>query len=272
MSKKNFIVPHDFTDVADCALNHAIVTAKVVDANIYLLHVVSKEKNIKSAEEKLKSIIEKNKEHNIAIHAKVRIGNIFEDIGEFAAENHAELIFMGTHGASGWQMISGSYALKVVTNSTVPFVIVQKRNINVDGYNDIVVPLDLHKETKQKLAIVASMAKYFQSRVHVITPNESDEFLKNKINANLLFAQRFFEERGIEMSARLAPPAGFDKEIVRWAVEKDADLIAIMNINKSNLLGFTSNYEQYIITNDAEIPTLIVNPIDTPYGSSVLFT
>ena len=116
------------------------------------------------------------------------------------------------------------------------------------------------------------MAKYFQSRVHVITPNETDEFLKNKVNANILFAQKFFEERGIEMTAKLANPSGFDKEIVKFAVEKDADLIAIMNQNKSNLLGFASNYEQYIITNDAEIPTLIVNPIDTPYGSSVLFS
>lgn len=271
MSNKSFIVPHDFSEVGDNALNHAIITAKVVNAKIYILHVVSKEKNIKKAEAKLLEIIEANKEHGIELIPRVRIGNIFEDIGEFAAENHAELIFMGTHGASGWQHIAGSYALKVVTNSSVPFIIVQEKSINVDGYDDIVVPLDLHRETKQKLAIVASMAQYFKSRVHVIIPNETDEFLRNKVNANILFAQRFFEERNIEMTAKLAPPAGFDKEIVRFAVEKDADLIAIMNQNKSNLLGFASNYEQYIITNDAKIPTLIVNPMETPYGSSILF-
>src|SRR5690554_7074268 len=84
------------------------------------------------------------------------------------------------------------------------------------------------------------MAKYFKSRVHVITPNKTDEFLKNKVTANILFSKRFFEERGIEMTATLAPSNGFDKEVVKLAVEKDADLIAIMNQNKSNYLGARS--------------------------------
>lgn len=272
MSDKSFIVPHDFSEVADSALNHAITTAKVVGAKIYILHVVSKNKEIADAEKKLNEIIKAQKT-KIELIPKVRVGTIFEDIGDFAAEYHAELIFMGTHGASGWQHIAGSHALKVVTHSTVPFIIVQLKSVGESGYDDIVVPLDLHRETKQKLAIVASMAKYFKSRVHVITPNETDEFLKNKVTANILFSKRFFEERGIEMTATLAPSSGFDKEVVKLAIEKDADLIAIMNQNKSNYLGaFGSNYEQYMITNDAQIPTLVVNPIDTPYGSSVLFS
>jgi nucleotide-binding universal stress UspA family protein len=273
MSIKSFIVPHDFLEVADCALSHAITTAHVVGAKIYILHVVPRNKEIDTAEEKLNKLIESKKEQGIDLVPKVRVGNIFEDIGDFATEHHAELIFMGTHGASGWQHISGSHALKVVTHSTVPFIIVQQKDIGENGYDDIVVPLDLHKETKQKLAIVASMAKYFESRVHVITPKETDEFLKNKVTANIKFAQKFFSERGIEMSATLAPSGGFDKEVVKLAISNDADLIAIMNQNKSNYLGaFGSNYEQYMITNDAQIPTLVVNPIDTPYGNSVLFT
>ena len=49
MSKKVFIVPHDFTAVADFALSHAIATAKTLDAEILLLHVVAKEKAIAEA-------------------------------------------------------------------------------------------------------------------------------------------------------------------------------------------------------------------------------
>lgn len=273
MSEKSFIVPHDFSEVADNALSHAITTAKVVDAKIYLLHVVSKQKEISKAEEELQKVIKRFESENIEIVPKVRMGNIFDDIGNFASENHAELIFMGTHGASGWQHIAGSYALKVITNSSVPFVIVQKETeIGTNGYDEIVVPLDLHKETKQKLAIVASMAKYFKSRVHVVTPNETDEYLKEQVNINVIFAERFFKERDIEMTATVAPSSGFDKEVVKVAIEKDADLIAIMNQNKDKLLpAFGSNYEQYMITNDAKIPVLVVNPIDTPYGRSILF-
>jgi nucleotide-binding universal stress UspA family protein len=95
---------------------------------------------------------------------------------------------MGTHGAHGWQHVVGSNALKVVTNSHVPFIIVQEKAVKSTGYDTIVVPMDLHKETKQKLSIVANLAKYFNSKVHVVTPIETDSYLKHQLETNILFA------------------------------------------------------------------------------------
>ena len=274
MSKKTFIVPHDFTPIADNALDHAIRTAAPLGAQIYVLHVVSKEKSLSEAEENLDQIIKKFDHLGVDLIPSVRLGSIFEDIGDFAKEHHAELIFMGTHGAHGWQHITGSHALKVVTNSDVPFIIVQDKKIKLDGFKNIVVPMDLHKETKQKLAMVSSLATYFNSKVHVVTPDETDEFLKHHVQANIQFAKRFFAERNVEMESAIIPNSGFDKGVVKYAVSIDADLIAIMNLNRSNFLSaITANYEQYIITNDAKIPALIVNPIDMGgYGQSVLFS
>ena len=271
MSQKTFIVPHDFTDVANIALDHAVATAKPLGAQIYLLHVISKDKDIDGAEKKLAEVI-KNYDGSVEIKAAVRLGNIFEDIGDFAAEHHAELIFMGTHGTHGWQHLTGMNALKVITHSSVPFVIVQEKTPQETGYNDIVVPLDLNKETKQKLAIVANLAKYFKSRVHVITPEETDEFLRHQVKANIMFAKKYFAEREIDVTTTLAPGSGFDKEVIKHAVNVDADLIAIMNLNKNSVLGvLASNHEEYIITNDARIPILIMNPIEGSFSFSADF-
>ena len=273
MSKKVFIVPHDFTSVGNIALEHAIASARPLNAAVHLLHVVSKDSQIKEAVEKLEIVIKQYDSEGVEIVPTVRIGSIFEDIGEYAAEHSAELIFMGTHGAHGWQHITGSHALKVVTSSTVPFIIVQERSVKPTGYDSIVVPMDLHKETKQKLSIVASLAKYFNSKVHVVTPDESDEYLRHQVESNIIFSQRFFMNRGIEMTSAIVSSSGFDKEVVKYAVSVDADLIAIMNLNRSSFLNaITANYEQYIITNDALIPTLILNPIDSASSNSGSFT
>lgn len=262
MSSKTFIVPHDFTDVANIALDHAISTAKPLNGEIYLLHVVAKDKDIADAETKLNQVVS-NYSGGVKLIPTVRVGNIFEDIGEFAAEKHAELIFMGTHGTHGWQHLTGMNALKVITRSSIPFVIVQEKTAKDDGYENIVVPLDLNKETKQKLTIVANIAKYFNSKVHVITPEETDEFLRHQVKANIVFAKKFFAERDVEVTTTLAPASGFDKEVIKHAVKVDGDLIAIMNLNKGSLLGvITSSHEEYIITNDAQIPVLIMNPIE----------
>ena len=233
MSKKKLIVPYDFSEVSDSAIEHALVTAGVVNAEVHVIHVVSKKDEIKEIKAKLEKEISRlkasSKASNIDLITHIRVGNIFDDIAEFAAELGAELIFMGTHGAHGWQHITGSHALKVVTSSATPFIIVQEDKINASGYDDIVVPLDLHKETKQKLTLVANMAQYFNSKVHVVIPDETDEFLIHTVKANIIFANKFFNERGIEISTTLAPANDFDKEVIRHAVKVGADLITIMN-------------------------------------------
>lgn len=277
MTKKKLLVPYDFSEVADSAIEHALVTAKAVDAEVHILHVVSKKEAIKEAKEKLEVALAKAKSvsrvKDVNIEAHVRVGNIFDDISDVSLELGAELIFMGTHGAHGWQHITGSHALKVVTNSATPFVIVQESKIDVNGYNDIVVPLDLEKETKQKLTLVANMAKYFNSRVHVIIPDETDEFLKHTIKANIIFANKFFGDRGIQCTTTLAPASGFEKEVVKHAIKVNGDLIAIMNTQKNQILGaWGSNHEQYIITNDAKIPALILNPINASNAYQAIFT
>jgi nucleotide-binding universal stress UspA family protein len=274
MSKKTFIVPHDFTKVADIALEHAIATAKPLDAEVQLLHVVSKRNQIHEANVNLEGIVEKYNALGVDLIPNVRVGSIFEDIGDFAAEHEARLIFMGTHGAHGWQHVTGSYALKVVTKSSVPFIIVQEKVVKPTGYDSIVVPMDLNKETKQKLTIVSRLAKYFGSMVHVVIPDENDDFLKHQVKSNILFAKRFFKDRDIDMKHSIISRNGFDKEVVKYAVSVDADLIAIMNLNKGNLFNvISSNYEQYIITNDALIPALIVNPVyKEGYGQSIMFS
>jgi nucleotide-binding universal stress UspA family protein len=272
MKDKTFIVPHDFTSVADTALNHALITALKVNAKILILHVVPKADKVADATKKLTEFIRNTDAKGIELIPFVRVGNIFEDIAEFATENNAGMIFMGTHGASGWQHVTGSHAMKVITNSAVPFIVVQEKKIRTEGYNDIVVPLDLNKETKQKLVVVAELAHYFDSRVHIVTPDENDDFLLAKVKANISFAKTFFAERKIEITVTMKPKSNFDKEVVKHAVAIDADLVAIMNLVRNSLFaGLGSGYEQYMITNDAQIPVLIMNPIENSYGSSVLF-
>jgi len=273
MSKKALIVPHDFSEISDGALKHALVTASIVDADVHVLHVVEKKSEINSSERKLEELISKfDNPKKVNIVAHTRIGNIFDDIGDFATELHAEIIFMGTHGAHGWQHIAGSHALKVVTQSTVPFVVVQSGNVEENGYDDIVVPLDLHKETKQKLTVVANMAKYFNSKVHVIIPDEKDEYLLNTVRANIIFANKFFAERNIEITTVLAPSKDFDHEVVKHAQKLNADLIAIMNLQKNSMFGtLVGKHEQNMLTNEAEIPVLIVNPVTSSTAGYAMF-
>jgi nucleotide-binding universal stress UspA family protein len=269
--KKKILVPTDFTKVADCAMNHAMKLAERTGAEVCLFHVVDKPAHIEEVLTKLNMEVDRARvwSSKVTVTPLVRVGSVYEDIGDAAAEIGATLIIMGTHGMRGMQFITGSRALRVITSSDVPFVVVQERAIKEGGYDSIVVPLDLHKETRQKLTLVADMAKTFNSKVHLLTPKENDEFLHKQLLNHIKFADQYLSERGIEHDATISEEDSNDfvAAVVKHAVKVDADLITIMNLAQGNIFGVLGvPYEQEIITNEAQIPVMCMNPRETGIG------
>jgi nucleotide-binding universal stress UspA family protein len=264
---KKILVPTDFTKVSDVALDHALLMGKTIQADIHMVHVVDSKKQVNEARIKLNSLQERIRiEKGVEIYTHIRIGNIFEDIDKTATEMDAALIIMGTHGVRGMQFLTGSRALKIVTESSIPFIVVQERNIREHGYHRLVVPLDLHKDTKQKLSVVSDVARYFNSKVYLISPGETDEFLKNQLERNINFAKEYLGSNNIPVEVEITEEKSdnFVKALLKYSASVEADLICIMNFYESSILNvFNSSYEQQVITNDAQIPVLCVNPIET---------
>ncbi len=265
--EKKILVPIDFTKVSETALEHALVVAKTIDAEIHIIHIIGQKALINEARLKLQAWKERTlDERGVNIQVHVRIGNIFEDIDKAATELDASLIIMGTHGLRGMQFITGGRALRIVTESSIPFIVVQERTIRPHGYHKLVVPMDLHKETKQKLSLVADIAEYFGAKVHLVSPGETDEFLKNKLDRNIIFAGQYLEEKHIPYEVHITESKsdGFVKHLLKYSAAIDADLICIMNFYDNSIMSFfSSSYEQQVITNEAQIPVLCVNPVNT---------
>ncbi|MCC6838982.1 MAG: universal stress protein [Flavobacteriales bacterium] len=276
MSEKKILVPTDFTKVADCAMNHAALMAMRMGAEVNILHIVSRPAELEEARLKVKLEVERARRWSdrVVVKPQVRVGSVYEEIGNTASEIGAELIIMGTHGMRGMQFITGSRALRVITNGQVPFIVVQERNIREKGYRNIVVPMDLQRETRQKVALVAEIAQYFDSKVHVITPREGDEFLHRQLENNIRFAEQYFGERNVEIEATIAgvDSGNFVDAVVRYAMQVDADLITIMNLARGNIFGVLGvPYEQEIITNEAMIPVMLLNPREAQGGGGWSF-
>tara|TARA_E500000178_G_C16828840_1_gene665048 strand:+ start:97 stop:924 length:828 start_codon:yes stop_codon:yes gene_type:complete len=268
------LVPTDFSEVAQSAMQHAIKFSEIINADVILLHVVSSREEVEEAKEKLSKEITLGSSFSSSCNVTsfVRIGNIFEDIGDVAAELGISLIFMGTHKASRWQKLVGSRAIKVITSSPVPFIVTQEKLMNSNGYDNIVVPLDLNVETKQKLELVAKIAHYFDSQVHLLTNDNSDEFIKTKLKANQVWASNYLESKDIKNSSHLVDQAdSLTEGIFKLSKEVDADLIAIMNLADETVLGLYENsFQEEIVANDLKVPVLCVNPHPVTKVSGIL--
>jgi len=274
MEKKDkILVPWDFTPVAENALKHAINIANSVNNEIVLLHIVKKEKDIPSSLEDLNKIAElESKTSGIIINALVRDGNIFTAIGKVADEIGVMLVVMGTHGIKGMQKLTGSWALKVIANSRVPFMVVQSSPVN-SKIQDIVVPIDYSLENKQKLKYAEFLSRYFHLKVNLYMYEYSDtEFIK-KTKVNLNFAKKFLKEKNIDYEVHVSTNKGpLWKQTIEFSEKIDADMILIMTTRDISATDFVFGAnEQQVIANNSKIPVMAINPKSFGIGGGIIF-
>ena len=262
--KNVILVPWDFSQVAEYALLHCIQYARIINGVIYLVHVVKKDKEIAPALERLTAEkVKASNAHNINLEAIVRVGNIFTTIGELAVELDAKLVIMGTHGAKGMQKFTGSYALKVIADTSAPFIVIQAPPAHAQ-IKTVLFPVDAQKEVKQKLAQARFLARYYDLKFILCKPaNISDSQIIKRVNNNINFCRNYLKQFGINHEVVTVEGTGdFAEATLIYAKDNKPDLILITITKDIGLSDFILGAdEQKIITNESDIPVMCVNPI-----------
>lgn len=256
MSKRVFVVPHDFTFTADNALDYAIKLSKQIDAKIALVHIVAKKDEISPAELKLESIVKSFPDADIFSH--VIHGSIFSDIGDYAEENKAVAIIMGTHGSKGMQKVFGSFAMKVIISTSVPFMIVQD-NSEIRNIKNIVFSINTSIESLQIASLAGNIAKMFDSTIHIIGQKEVELHRLKKIKSNLIGIAKQLSKMNVNCKLDLLDSdKDYFASMSEYAKSVDADLLAY-SYDSDKLFASNDKFAQAIIFNDLSLPSIIIN-------------
>lgn len=259
------LVPTDFTPVGDNAINQASEAAKFLNYKVVVLHVIDsatksqlKKDNLDEAsiQEKLEMITQDIKS-NYGIEAEgiAREGTIFSSISDVAKELGANLLYLGTHGKIGMQHITGSYALKVVTSSPAPVIVVQKRSFD-NGYRHIVLPITSDSGPWEKTKWAAHIANQFKSEIHIFQMNGEN------IDDAVKQITEFFAKNEIVYTVRVAQKnTNFAKQVIDYSTSNNADLIMIMTDPDQSFAKFIlGSWDEQIIFNTTQIPVMCINP------------
>jgi nucleotide-binding universal stress UspA family protein len=254
------MVPHDFTAAGDTAVAHALNLASQAGAKISLLHIVAKDTEKQAAVDKLTQIVQgiRKKDAEIKVDAYVEKGSIFSDIGGMADSLGASMIIMGTHGARGMQKVFGSFAIKVITSTSVPFMVVQKES-RIEKIERLVFPIDLTLESMQIMSIASDIAAAFNAEIHVVAKEESDATFARKLSNHLHVAEKQLTANGVKFKVNYLTSSGsMYKKIMNYCKDINSNMVAI-SYHTESLLPQFDTYAQNIITNDLNLPALIVN-------------
>lgn len=273
--KNLIVVPTDFSEVCANAAAHAAGIARKINFSICLVHIIDRNTRnwLKSnsldeiaLESKLTALAgQLVKDYNVTVTTHIREGEIFTALGEVSTEMGANMMVMATHGKSGFQRLMGSNALRVVTDSPVPVLVVQKRGFN-EGYQRIVFPISNDMEVRQMVRLAISLQKRFNATLLLFQDFEDEPRFKAQLDVK---TQQIIEElRRYEVQYKLtrAEEGDFAANVISFAAVESADLILVMSLADGEMPGFFFNtWSEKIMFNTAQIPVLCLNPVD--YGT-----
>ncbi len=252
--KKCILVPFDFSNEANFALDHAHELARIAKFPIHLLYVVNSEKEVDDWQEELQKIADDySKRYNYPVEAHVRAGNLFETIYKYGIEANAYLAVMGTHGLK-----TINKAMKVIKKFVkIPFILVQ-REMHFGEYDKICVPIDDDKKSRAKFLWVKYLNNLFESKVYIVYPSTNDSAKKTAIRANLMFATSIFEKDAIDFEVKELPEANYSDDMYDYMAEIEPDVVLFMTDKYKKSITKIKKARNFVLYK--KIPIMCVNP------------
>jgi len=272
---KRIIVPLDFSKEALHGLDLAIKVANLTDSYIEMVYVQKKKEEVstglveeehKWAEKKLKHTILDFK-HKIKdpenIGFIIKKGIVYKEVVNQAQAFEDSLIISSTHGASGFEeFFMGSNTLKIITATDRPVITIRGDRIP-NTFDNIVLPVDVTNDSRQKVPPTIKLAKAFNSVIHIasVLTTEDDDVIK-KVKSYAAQVIEYCDKYEIEYKLATLKGNNIADLIIEYSLSVHADLISIMTEQSIDINNFVmGSYPQQIL-NKSSVPVLCITPKD----------
>ncbi|MBT4344517.1 MAG: universal stress protein [Flavobacteriales bacterium] len=291
MSANKILVPIGFSEQSILALGQAFNLAKIKNSDVVLLSVVKEQSMMQSlfvddltdqlklkVKQKLNELAKQyGDKFGVSVDTMVSKGKIYEQINEVAELISADLIIMGTNGSQGNKSkLIGSNAEKVVRLSKCPVITIKGKDNRI-GCENIILPLDLERQTKEKVTYALEYARYWNATIRVVSVVLRDnQEVREKLKKNINQVHDFIVKAGVKCSAELiegGKKITLGNFVFQYEKKFDADLIMIMTkqeeLSLSNNISDTARY----IINNSEIPVMSIRPKESKHitGPTIAF-
>jgi nucleotide-binding universal stress UspA family protein len=273
---RNILVPTDFSQQAEYALDMAYHLAKKTGAEIYLMHVVEDttltsfnvtgEVTIPDVQDKIfiVKLIEKTRKqldedarkyNDVTIHPKLRVGDPYHNIRDIIAEQNFDLVVMGTKGSSGLEeILVGSNAEKVVRYSKCPVLTLRDKAGSYD-FKNIVYASGLLEAESPAINIIKEFQKVFDSTIHLVRINTPNNFERD--SKSYAYMYEFIKKHKIEnYTLQIFNDVSEEEGIIYFSEKVNADLIAMATHGRTGFSHLLAGSIAEDVVNHSNRPVL----------------
>lgn len=272
---KKIIVPIDFSNHSEYALKTAALLAKKNKATIYALHMLdiqevsltqsenyNKEKSVfllKLAEKRIQKFLKKDYLKGISVIPVINHYKVFSQINKIAEDVHADIIIMGSHGASGLkEFFVGSNTEKVIRYSTLPVLIIKNELTDIQ-LNDIVFATDFSEECIPAFKKMIKMLDFFDAKIHILYVNLPNEGFKTTSEMDALAANFLLKAEGNTdrfINVNFVCERSIEKGILNFSNIVGADLISTITHGRKGISHIFAGSISEDVSNHSTLPII----------------
>lgn len=285
---RNILVPLDFNEQSLNALEMAIPFAKISQSEIKLLYVAqdkgmlsklfSSDSNDVFCQEVLTQL------KNIATETTAKYGipvsyylekdsSIHKKIVDFSIIHQSDIIVMGKGSTftdeDKKQPMVGSNTSRIIRYSKIPVITTERGPHNHECKN-ILVPLDLTTESRQKVAWAIKLAHLFHSDITVFSAlwSVNDPEIINHLNLQIKSVEAFIRKQGIQCSTELFVDKEGSSGLVPILLNyidnhSEIDMVMIMTQQELNFSEYFLGSHASELIRKSKIPVMSIIPRDT---------
>ncbi|MEO7310690.1 MAG: universal stress protein [Chitinophagaceae bacterium] len=280
---KNILVPVDFSDAANNALQVAVAMASRHKAVIHLLHVMLPQVYIDptgmyapmqefeqnfmdDAREKLskhKAAIRKTNE--VEVTTEIGVGSVAICVSNYVLNNQKDLVVMGTHGISGWnEFFLGSNAMATIKECSCPVLTIPP-SFKKRTFDSILYPIRNVEGVVEKYDYIKPIVEKNDAQIHLLgVAQEDDEYESTLLSNKLKAVREAIAHDNQYISYETYQCTNIASKILEVAHTRNDDIIIInATLDKAWYNFFGGSYTQQIV-NHSKIPVLAVKPALTP--------
>ena len=270
---KKIIVPVDFSEHSEFALETAAILAKKHNAEIVALHMLELSNAIltstetstetlfflKLAEKRFEDFLSKDYLNGVTVIPMVKHFKVFSEVNEVAKEQNADLIVMGSHGASGLkELLVGSNTEKVVRYSDIPVLVIKHSPILTD-FENVIFACDFSVDAVKPYINASTFFKSINTKMHLVYVNLPDNRFKSSTEIEKRVADFLKTAEGnLDNLNQVAYVNDYsiEKGILNYANVVGADLVAVATHGRTGLVHFFEGSISEDIANHSALPVM----------------
>ncbi|QNK78853.1 universal stress protein [Winogradskyella sp. PAMC22761] len=269
------IVPVDFSEQSEFALEAAASLAQKYGSELLVLHMLELSNTIissasealnqealyfiKLAEQKFEIFLEKPYLKDIKVTKIIKHFKVWSEVNDVAKEYDASIIVMGSQGTSGIkEVFIGSNTEKVVRHSEIPVLVIKHNPILMDFENGVfacdfsegaIKPYLNAKQTFESLGI----------NMHLVYVNSPDGNFNSSVEIDKRVS-KFLEKAEGDLKKlnqiNIVSDYTIEKGILHFANVIGADLIAVATHGRKGLSHFFEGSVSEDIANHSTLPVM----------------